>query len=122
MDSEKKVLTPEELTVNIAPNPKCKYCYGRGSEGRNVLTNRIVLCRCVVKKIERLKRGKINVRSLRAPEQGRDNPSVEERREGSGGIRLSDFGGEEKRLGSSEKNASERGEQKEQGDNPAQTE
>jgi len=73
-----------------------------------------VLCRYVVKKIDTLKRGKINVRSLRAPEQRRDNPSVEERRKGSGGIQLSNCSGEEKRLGSLEENASERGEQKEQ--------
>jgi len=73
-----------------------------------------VLCRYVVKKIDELKRGKINVRSLRAPEQRRDNSSVEERREGSGGIRLSNCIGEEKGLGSPEENASERGEQKEQ--------
>ena len=110
----------DEMMVNIAPDPNCKHCYGRGSEGRNVKTNRIVVCRCVIKKIDKLKRGKINVRSLRAPEQGRDNPSVEERRESSGGVRLSDQGGEEKRLGSPEKDDSERGEQKEQGD-PAQT-
>lgn len=119
MDSQEKVLTPEDLTVNIAPDPNCKHCYDRGSEGRNVLTNRIVLCRCVAKKIDRLKRGKINVRSLRAPEQGRDNSSAEERRESSRGVRLSDCSGEEKRLGSPEEDASERGEQKEQGDNPA---
>jgi len=74
----------------------------------------IVLCRYVVKKIDRLKRGKINVRSVRAPEQRRDNSSVEESREGSGGIRLSNCSGEEKGLGSPEENASERGEQKEQ--------
>jgi len=73
-----------------------------------------VLCRYVVKKIDMLKRGKINVRSLRAPEQRRDNSSVEERREGSGGIRLSNCSGEEKGLGNLEENASERGEQKEQ--------
>ena len=44
-----------------------------------------MLCRYVVKKIDTLKRGKINVRSLRAPEQRRDNPSVDvgDNREGA---------------------------------------
>ena len=114
MDSQEKVLTQEGLTVNIAPDQNCKHCYGRGSEGRNVLTNRIVLCRCVVKKIDKLRKGRVNVRSLRAPEQGRDNSSVEERREGSGWIRLSNCSREEKGLGNPEENASERGKQKEQ--------
>ena len=49
---KKDVIGFDEATVNIAPDPNCKYCYGRGSEGRNVLTNRIVLCRCVIKKID----------------------------------------------------------------------
>jgi len=118
---EAKVVTTDGLDVNIAPDPNCKYCYGRGSEGKNVKTNQIVVCRCVVKKIDKLKRGKTNVRSLRAPEQGRDHPSVEERRESSGGVRLSDFGREEKRLGSPEEDAPERGGQTEQKDSQAQT-
>ena len=28
----------DEMMVNIAPNPNCKHCYGRGSEGRNTKT------------------------------------------------------------------------------------
>lgn len=105
----------DEMMVNIAPDPNCKHCYGRGSEGRNVKTNRIVVCRCVIKKIDKLKKGGyIDVRRLRALERRRNSPSTEERRESSGGIRLSDQGGEEKGLGSPEKDAPERSEQKEQ--------
>jgi len=105
----------DEVTVNIAPNPNCKYCYGRGSEGRNTKTNRIVVCRCVIKKIDKLKKGgHIDVRRLRALEQRRNSPSTKERRESSGGIRLSDRSGEEKGLGNPEKDAPERGGYKEQ--------
>ena len=105
----------DEVTVNIAPNPNCKHCYGRGSEGRNTKTNRIVVCRCVVKKIDKLKKGGyIDVRRLRALEQRRNSPSTKERRESSGGIRLSDQGGEEKGLDGPEKDTPERGESKEQ--------
>jgi len=106
---KKDVIGVDELKVDIAPNPNCKYCYGRGHEGRNIKTNRIVVCRCVIKKIDKLKRGGyIDVRRLRALERRRDSPSTEERRESSGGIRLSDSGGEEKRLGSPKENAPER--------------
>jgi len=67
------------------------------------------------KKIDKLKKGgHIDVRRLRTLEQRRNSPSVEEGRKDSGGIRLSDQGGEEKGLGSPEKDASERGEPKEQ--------
>jgi hypothetical protein len=106
---KKDVIGTDELMVDIKPKPNCKYCYGRGYEGRNIKTNRIVVCRCVIKKIDKLKKGGyIDVRRLRALERRRDSPSVEERRESSGGIRLSDSGGEEKRLGSPKENAPER--------------
>jgi len=101
--------------VDITPKPNCKRCYGRGYEGRDTKTNRNVVCRCVIKKIDKLKKGvHIDVRRLLALEQRRNSPSVEEGRKDSGGIRLSDQGGEEKGLDGPKKDAPERGEPKEQ--------
>lgn len=31
------------------PNPSCKRCYGRGYIGRDVITDRVIECRCVKK-------------------------------------------------------------------------
>lgn len=67
--------------MDIAPKPNCKHCYGRGFEGRDTKTNRIVVCRCVIKKIDKLKKGgHIDVRRLLALEQRRNSPSDEEGR------------------------------------------
>ena len=52
--------------IDISPDPNCKHCYGRGSEGRNVLTGRMEVCRCVLKKINKLRlKGRLYVHSPR---------------------------------------------------------
>jgi len=36
------------MTLNLTePKKNCKLCFGRGSMGRNVHTNRVIPCRCV---------------------------------------------------------------------------
>jgi hypothetical protein len=55
----------ESDSVDISPDKSCNYCNGTGSEGRNIHTNRIVVCRCVIKKIQKLKlKGGYRVRGL----------------------------------------------------------
>lgn len=52
--------------IDVSPNPNCKHCYGRGHEGRDVLTGKIRVCRCVLKKINELRlEGKLYVHSPR---------------------------------------------------------
>ncbi len=41
--------------IDVSPDPNCKHCYGRGHEGRDVLTGKIRVCRCVLKKINKLR-------------------------------------------------------------------
>ena len=55
----------ESDSVDISPNRSCKHCHGTGSEGRNIHTNRMVVCRCVIKKIQKLKlKGGVRVRGI----------------------------------------------------------
>ncbi len=52
--------------IDVSPDRNCKHCYGRGHEGRDVLTGRIQVCRCVLKKINKLRlEGKVYVHSPR---------------------------------------------------------
>ncbi len=62
--SEEAVLRDEE--IDVSPDPKCKHCFGRGHEGRDVVTGKIRPCRCVLKKINKLRlEGKLYVHSPR---------------------------------------------------------
>ncbi len=59
--------------IDVSPDPNCKHCYGRGHEGRDVLTGRIQVCRCVLKRINRLRlRGEFYVHSPRGVKQGKE--------------------------------------------------
>ncbi len=52
--------------IDVSPDPNSKHCYGRGHEGRDVLTGKIRVCRCVLKKINKLRlEGKLYVHSPR---------------------------------------------------------
>ncbi len=62
--SEEAVLRDKE--IDVSPDPKCRHCFGRGHEGRDVVTGKIRPCRCVLKKINKLRlEGKLYVYSPR---------------------------------------------------------
>ncbi len=50
-EEEPKPVEPE--WVEPKPKPNCKFCYGRGYEAVNVLTKEEVVCRCILKQIEK---------------------------------------------------------------------
>jgi len=45
----------------IRPNESCKYCYGRGTVGKDVNTGETVICSCVIKKYRAVMKGKVTV-------------------------------------------------------------
>ena len=64
------VPTPEQLNqafltgdwsdLKVKPKSNCKRCYGRGYEGRNTQTGKLVVCGCVIKQIQKLMKGQKN--------------------------------------------------------------
>ena len=64
MNKDSNRLKYDSPPESIAPNPSCKYCYGRGYEGINSKTSGAVLCRCVVKKMDPRKTGRVGMRIL----------------------------------------------------------
>ncbi len=65
LDEQSKKVYPDS-PIDVSPDPNCKYCYGRSHEGRDVLTGKLRVCRCVLKKIHKLRlEGKLYVHSPR---------------------------------------------------------
>ncbi len=52
-DDPKPEEPKEPEWVEPKPKPNCKFCYGRGYEAINVLTKEEVVCRCILKQIEK---------------------------------------------------------------------
>ena len=57
-------LTPEQIAsgrwieLGKRPKPGCKHCHGRGWIGRDIVTNKVIVCKCVKKRPERRRKGK----------------------------------------------------------------
>lgn len=45
--SSNKPLPEKWRAIGGIPKSSCPHCYGRGYIGRNVTTNKIVICRCI---------------------------------------------------------------------------
>ncbi len=45
-----EIVSDKWKELGMRPNPGCKKCHGRGYIGRNVLTNKIIMCQCVKKR------------------------------------------------------------------------
>ena len=43
----KTAIKDEDLSMFPFPRSGCSHCYGRGYEGWNVVTEEVVLCRCI---------------------------------------------------------------------------
>jgi hypothetical protein len=52
---QKAMLTGDWSDPKVRPKPGCKTCLGRGFAGRNTQTNRYVLCKCILKQLEKIK-------------------------------------------------------------------
>jgi hypothetical protein len=39
-----------DILKSILPDANCKHCYGKGTVGRDVNTDQVILCRCVSRK------------------------------------------------------------------------
>ena len=45
-----------EENIDIKPKSNCKKCFGRGFVGMNVITKRNVVCDCVMKQADKIKK------------------------------------------------------------------
>lgn len=47
---EKAQRTGEWVRLERRPNPGCKHCHGQGHRGKDIVTDRYILCSCVKKR------------------------------------------------------------------------